>query len=146
MSEKIPIASSRFKVYPAVGGQIYVSGVGAPLLFDTKVFDGLDEFDLVTSTFTPKRAGYYLLGTQLWLAAVAGVYAQQIGFLILPAIALAWDYTEVRDGQPHILRCSTVEYLTPNDVVEVYAGQTSGGNTVVLGGRQDTYFNAHRLS
>jgi len=146
VSDKTAISPSRFKVYQNVLGQVYASGVGARVLWDTKLFDGLDELDLATSTFTPKRAGYYLLETQLWLAAVWGVYAQQIGILILPAAPLSWDYTEVRDGQPHILRCSTVEYLTPNDVVEVYAGQASGANTTVLLGREITFFDAHRLS
>lgn len=146
MSEQIPVAPSRFKVYVAAPGQLFNSGVTTQIHYNTKLYDGLDEFDIATYVFTPRRAGYYLLISQFRLVPIAGNDQKIQTVQTMAGVVLAQSRNHMNNGLPTDLTTSTIEYLTPNESVEVTMDQISGLNVNCVGGPESTFFTAHRLS
>jgi hypothetical protein len=57
--------NSAFHVYKNDANQILVPPTNADVHFTVKNFDILNEFDTATYTFTAKKRGFYLFGTNL---------------------------------------------------------------------------------
>jgi hypothetical protein len=146
MSEKTQITSSRFKVSQNIAGQGFINGIAAVAIWDFKVFDALDEFDLATNTFTPKRAGYYLLQTQFAFNPNVNAYLFQLYIQTILGIQQEAIIEVVTTFTPHNKRCSTIVYLTPNDAIEILIAQLGEPILQSIGLEPNTFFTGHRLS
>jgi hypothetical protein len=146
MSIKTLCTPSRFLVAPGLPAQIIPDSVPTIVNMPTLHFDALDEFNLVTSMFTPKRAGYYLLNAHLQFIAGGGAYATilYIGNIGVPvAMEVA---TPVNAGAFVTTHGSIIVYCTPNDNWYIAIFQNSGGNKTINPTNNITYFTGHRLS
>jgi hypothetical protein len=127
---------------------VILAGAQTVIDFNNILFDGLNEFNLVTDRFTPREAGFYLLiAATRFTHAFAGSQMTLIVVNNIP-LAVVADSTRTVAGVTYLLECSTIRYLTPNDWIEVRINNGDGINnlTVTGGGPEVTFFTSHRLS
>jgi hypothetical protein len=126
-------------VLPAGGGVVRIP-------FDWKNYDTLNEFSLVTNTFTASQTGFYVfmgsiithnvnanIYTQIWLRRNGGVRDNQL----IQQTFVGWHYHHF-----HALL-----YLIAGDIIEVVGRQNDPINNIVLDNLiGSTWFSGHRLS
>lgn len=136
--------ASKFHVYLTIP-QAVASGANQQIQFDGVDYDLLNEYDEnVTFQFTPQEAGYYFLHAHLRFSVfVAGtIYGIYLNY---GAGTINQNYdTAIVGTAPMIDTCSLI-YLTPNDVVDVYAYQVSGAPANLIAGTTGTFFEAFRV-
>jgi len=146
VSLKTLCTPSRFSVGPGLPPQLIPAGVDTLVAMPTLHFDSLDEFDLVAGTFTPVRAGYYLLNAHLQF--VAGGLAYPVILTISNiGVAVAMDVEAVVEAGGFVtIEGSVIVYCTPNDNWAVTVLQNSGGGKNVNPTNNISFFCGHRLS
>jgi hypothetical protein len=114
------------------------------IAFDTKMFDGLTEFDLNTHKFTAQVAGYYNITAQiLWTNPVVGktfvLYLQSDSDM-----AICQHTASGTNGFAQTV--SKLFHLQAGESVYVQVQHDDSTNKTIAGGSPETYFCAHRLS
>lgn len=121
--------------------------VYARINFNTINYDLLNEFDeTVNFRFQPSHAGYYELFAQTGFTA-APLTMTGLEFVGVGAFIYAGAEKNINHTVPTYFSIYDVEYLTPNDYVEVYAAYNGvpAGNSI-FGGRAITFFTVNRLT
>jgi hypothetical protein len=127
MSKKTPLPTSSFKVSLRLANYVWAAGLQI-LPYDTEDHDLNNEYDLVTQTFTPRRAGYYLLQMNTWILwpvagnAVIDIYLSGVGMpntlyhrVWMPAVSTQSGHS------------ARVVYLTPAMTLQPYINVALGG-------------------
>lgn len=126
--------------------QAIVSGVLTTIQHNTVLYDMLNEWDgVVTYQFTPINAGYYLIHAQgmfgvtplntsiyLYIYLNGGVVSEHV----IVSHALGAKY----------MQCTFMDYITPNDVLDIRVAQNSGVNQNLIQGANTTYVQIFRIA
>ena len=112
---------------------------------DTKVYDGLGEFDPTTNRFTTKESGYYLATFKAdWSVPVADkaytISIRKNG----TNFSCREEYLPVADVGVQLI--TDLIYLNAGDYLEFWAYQYSGSTATISGGTIGTFCSIHRLS
>jgi hypothetical protein len=137
---------SRARVYRTNTRQTIASDTLTKVQFNAKNYDNQNEFDITNNyRFTPKKSGYYLVIAQVhWGSSV-----DQTHHAICTVVnGVAVDSSRKRSsGTGYFTQeCHDIVYLTPNDYLELYVYQNSGGNINIEYGSGETYMAIHKLS
>jgi hypothetical protein len=146
MSIKTLCTPSRFLVAPGLPPQVIPDVTDTQIDLPTLHFDALDEFDLVANTFTPRRAGYYLLNAHMQFVAGGAAFPAVISISNI-GVAVAMDVEEWIDAGKFVtIHGSVIVYCTPNDNWGFTVWQNTGGNKNINPTNNITFFCGHRLS
>lgn len=128
--------------------QVVLPGATGIMPLDAIVFDGLLEFDLATSYFSPKRPGYYLVGFGLTYvpSQVNRIYYSSVFLWGTVWTVSDWNtWSVLVPAFWPIAKASTIIYLEPGDRLGLSFQNGSAINCTVIGGGR-TFMYAHRLS
>lgn len=148
MSHKTqPQNVSRLRVHSQGVALNIANGAPVAMALTQEDFDSLNEWNIATSQFIPINAGYYFMCFQLVVNAVPINTTLQINIAENAGATYALD-TKFHPvaGNNVSMRVSTIQYLTPNNVIIVEGGQNSGGALACANTRAESFFTAHRLS
>ena len=113
------------------------------------IYDTLGEFFVATSSFRPRRPGWYLLGAQVEYRVGGGLAPQFVMRLVVGGVTqIARAQFLGQAGVFMSAQCFTVERLAAGDAVTVEAAfplAPPNGDVVDATGRA-SFFVAHRLS
>lgn len=112
---------------------------------DVKQFDLLDEITLATDSFTPKRAGYYLIVGRVTFQCAVLASTRQLAVWVGANIRgwCTWQPTVL--FQTQTVETWAISYLTPNDIATLKVWQASGfGEPLVQPALQD-YINCMQV-
>ena len=113
--------------------------------FDLKLFDELDEWDIVNHKFIAINAGYYLVTANACMnslpnGAYFSVYIRKnIG-------GAAYCHNEVGGTVSVRYNVTKILYLDVGDDVKLWVRQNSGGNLLLDAAVRNTFMTIHRLS
>lgn len=149
MSRLSPPFSSAFSVYRLGAQGPYPAGLFIPPQWTNKVFDRLNEVQIVAPwRFTPKEAGYYwLCANAQWNVTLANeIHTVCFQVNLLPPVAMS--RVESSDTLETFAPTSATLYLTPNDYVRVitfWSSLAGAGNRNLVGLPECTYFMGYRI-
>lgn len=114
-------------VYQLLPSQVIPNNAGTPVRLNGVLYDLLNEFNPVTNRFVPREAGYYLIiGAVAWLPVVlVGIRRNYIWNPITGTSIAGTEHYGSLNLQI-MFDCSCIEYLTPNDAIELRVYQNSG--------------------
>ena len=145
---------SVFKLLPQALARAYLnanqlnltSGAWTEVDLDSESYDPGSNFNTTTHAFTAPIAGYYLVVGKITYTQVVADKEYVIGIYLNSALyALARSHSALASNLDVFF--SDIVLLSKDDVVELYAWQNSGVNTVdVQGGADDTFLAIHLLS
>ena len=110
--------------------------------------DRLNEFDVATYRFTPKRAGYYFFHAQVEAIAVVGLgWGFDVEITLNGLFGRAHASENFRGiGAFDYLNLSALFYVTPNDFVNlIVVGFLAPNIVTVISGYNATFFEAFRV-
>lgn len=137
MSEKAEAKASAFRVELRTAPQVNPAGATV-ILFDTVIFDRLNEFNLVTGRFTPIRAGWYLLTFNVSLESlIVGTNDVVARITQIGGFDQAEEMIHATLNDVERRNMSTLTYLTPNNQVHAMEGHAAFGNVRI---RNDTAY------
>jgi hypothetical protein len=144
-SEAKPRFASRVYVYRAAPNFGVGGGVFTQMPFQTTLFDGLGEYTAAPAfSWTPRRAGYYLVTVSIaWSAIPVGEWLE-IVVRIQPPLRPFGHITETSVAGDVDQRMSFIVYVTPTENLTVWvqplAAETVNANPY------NTTLQIHRLS
>jgi len=108
--------------------------------------DVLDEWNIATYRFTPKKAGYYFLSAQVGFGQANGVGRFYVRLRIYPAGTIISDVREsVTLSEVVTLNTALIWRIIPPQYIQVRCMHSTGGVVAYLGSLEDTQFSAYRI-
>jgi hypothetical protein len=140
--------ASRIHVYRN-GAQAVPFGVWTITQFNTIIFDNLDEFRQIGANyyFQPKQAGYYLIHVTLSFSPLQAANTQSgIELTNLAGIArkVSWS-DKATFGNYLMSHLTTLEYLTPNDTIEIRMNTSDPASSNIQGAITNCYLIIQRV-
>ena len=125
-----------------------VAPIASNINFNVEVWDRLNEYDnLVGYSFTPRRAGYYAVMSQVALiGTVAG--AGNYHLIRIMVNGLPYSSSPLRETgvvQTLYSFTETILYLTLNDTVTIEFHHVGVGNRTINAGEGVTFFTVQRV-
>ncbi|MCU5581168.1 hypothetical protein OCF65_11795 [Bacillus toyonensis] len=141
------VLRSAFRAFNATTTQNVGSADLTQIVYPNKVFDLNNEYDPITSTFTPKQDGIYLIIASLSFSPnVPSNYSLRMFIDINRERAAAADndfFGEEVTVTSNLLSVSTITQLSKNDNVQILAQATADGITVP--GQSFIHFESAKL-
>lgn len=139
--------ASRFSVGRALNQGI-PTGIATPIVMDTFLFDGLNEFNsTVINAFQPRRAGiYYISAAVAFTAMFLGDFTQ-LQIYLNGAGTQKVDYKRCTiAGEDCYLATEEIIALTPNDYVQAYCLHNNVGVSFIgVSGIMANYLQGFRV-
>lgn len=146
-SEAKPKFASRFVSSITPPNQNIPNVILTRVRLDAEILDGMDEFDAaVNYSFTPRRAGYYLLTGQVYWDTTVATRQYQASITRDAALSLALAAINAEGPNRLLQAVCTIAYLTPNNQVWLEVLQASGAPAVLVSGPYGCFLAGHRLS
>jgi hypothetical protein len=144
--QNTPSFSSIVKAHTTLPQQNIPFLLATPLRLNIKDIDLLNEFDLITSRFTPKHEGIYHIICQVeWVTPMAvGQYRMRIEDILGNVYAETWIFNVLNQRYTSII--SQIVHLTPNNIIypQLYHNVV-GGALIESGLGYACYFCVYRI-
>jgi len=142
LGQVLPTAAiSNFKAYQSTGQSISASTATA-IIFQTKVFDDLTEYDVATGKFTAKVTGTYVFNASIHGDQTA-VTNRIVSFWVNGAISCRAQQDDGATGNCSMIGSSVPIKLIAGDYVQVY--YYTGAAETLHTGATETYFGGYRI-
>lgn len=138
--------ASRFRAEVSVANIVYAAGTFT-VVFETEIFDGLNEYDPATGLFTPLRSGYYVFMSDVDFLQTAGagaMCAHALNQAGVGVISQHWDYPPLNTR--YVAHLHAIQYVVAGTAVTVSTSHAVVGNLTVQNAARHTFFSAHRIS
>jgi len=138
---------SKVYAYPLLPHQSIPNNAATQLRLNAERYDLLDEFNPTVGnySFTPKKAGYYLLIAHVTWGPLAAAGESWL-YLIVTGVIRQVVYFRLPAAGYQGVTFSIMDYLTPNDIVRVYVYQNTGVAETIRSDWTRTWLCTHRLS
>jgi hypothetical protein len=122
-------------VYAYQGGlpQAIPDNVNTPVVLDTVLYDSLNEFNIVTYTFTARHSGFYSIKGKCQWTSVLFPSARRVYIRLNGVAANANDVWTDAMTQVVNTHVETTLFLNVGSTVELIAYQASGGAETLSG-------------
>ena len=136
---------SAVRAYRTTSNQMIATGTSTKLQLNIVSYDIGEEFDITTNyRFTAKKAGYYLIVVNVTWGNSVDQKNHYVGIRKNGATAL--NHKLVSSGTTWFVQSySDILLLNPNDYIEVYVEQDTGGNADVNAGESATILAIHQI-
>lgn len=137
---------SRIRANRAISYQAIPAYSEVKVEFNAKTYDGLGEFDEVTNyRFTAKKAGYYLVHTQLrWTSLVVDEY--YASSIKKNNVMITSNDFRTPTTLSYMQAFSDIVYLSAGDYIEVFVYNGSGTEARLTPNGPYTILAIHKLS
>ena len=139
--------ASRFYAYMSLPDQVLNAGVVTTIRIDTILFDSMNEFNIVTNSFTPRRAGYYLLHGSVAVRPNA-LADMNVQLYIEPLVGFVAGHDTICQNQNYYgcPKATAIVYLDTTIAYRLRVQHDSLANQTALANRSLTCFEGHRIS